>query len=188
MSNNYFRLFRLALLVNLFGLFAGCGGASSPDTDNIPAVEHFNLQRYMGKWYEIARLPNRFERNVADAQADYSLQADGTVKVINQGIKNHINVSVSGIAKTTGISGLGELEVSFFPPFYSLYKIIYLNSDYTLAIVTSSTMDHLWILSRKPIISRQELAQCLELLKKWGFAIKLLQYPSGMVESLAAAP
>lgn len=163
---------------------SGCANAARSTAD-IPAVESFQLNRYMGKWYEIARLPHSFEEDVTDAQAVYTLQNNGTVQVLNTGLRNHISVSASGIARTFDNSGRGIMEVSFFRPFYGLYKIIYLDKDYQLAIVTSGTMDYVWILARRPIISRQELYNCLEMLKKWGYAVNLLQYPSGMVEELA---
>ena len=136
----------------------------------------------MGKWYEIARLPHAFERNVTDAMAEYTLLADGTVKVVNSGLRFRKPVSVTGAARTTQVPG--ELEVSFFRPFYGLYKIIYLNKDYTLAIVTSSTRDYVWILARKPVIDSAELAAALDLLHRLNYAVKLLQYPSGMIQKL----
>jgi len=154
-------------------------------TDNIPPVEHFQLERYMGRWYEIARLPHPFEEDVSDAQAEYTLRPDGQVTVLNSGFRNQIPVPADGIARSISEDGMGIMEVSFFRPFYGLYKIIYLDKDYQLAIVTSSTMDYVWILARHPLISRQELNKCLTMLKQWGYAVNLLQYPSGMVQELA---
>ena len=74
--------------------------------------------------------------------------------------------------------------MSFAYPFYTMYKIIYLDKNYTLAIVTGNSMDYLWILARKPVISKNELAMCLKMLEKWGYAVKLLQYPTGEIESI----
>lgn len=170
-----------AIGVLLVNLLTGC--SSNPEsTGTVPPVKNFDLQRYMGRWYEIARLPHSFERGITDGEADYTLLPDGTVKVVNSGLRNHIKTSVTAIARTTPVPG--ELQVSFFRPFYGLYKVIFLNKDYTLAIVTGSTKDYLWILARKPIISRAELAMALDMLKKWNFAVNLLQYPSGMVQEL----
>ena len=74
-----------------------------------------------------------------------------------------------------------------YSAFYTMYKVIYIDKDYDLAIVTGNSMDYVWILSRKPVISQSELAMCLEMLKKWGYAVKLLQYPTGEIESLMTA-
>lgn len=161
-----------------------CRRGESRSTADIPAVKDFDAARYMGSWYEIARLPNSFERSVTDAQALYTLQDDGSIKVLNTGFIDGKKTYAPGKARLLSDQHTGELEVSFFGPFYSLYKIIYLNKDYTLAIVTSSSMDYLWILARTPLISRDELMSCIKMLKQWGFRIKLLQYPSGMIEKL----
>ena len=174
----------LAALCTVFT--TGCGNFSP--TNDIPPVTDFNVSRYMGKWYEIARLPHNFENGVTDAQTVYTLQDDGTIVIENSGMKNKIRTSAHAIARSVlPGSDLGILEVSFFYPFYTMYKIIYLNKDYTLAIVTGNSMDYLWILSRKPIISKAELAMCLKMLEKWGYAVKLLQYPTGEIESILSA-
>ena len=176
-------------LINSFAaiyilLLNGCGNFSP--ANEIPPVKNFNIKQYMGKWYEIARLPHNFEVDVTDVQAIYTLQDDGTVIVENSGMKNHIRTSAHAIARSvTPGSDIGELEVSFFYPFYTMYKIIYLDKDYTLAIVTGNSMDYVWILSRKKIISKNELDMCLRMLEKWGYAIKLLQYPTGEIMNIA---
>ena len=164
-------------------VISGCSNFSP--TNEIPAVTNFDVKRYMGKWYEIARLPHNFESNVTDAQVVYTLQDDGTIVVENSGIRNHVQTSAHAVARSiTPGSTLGELEVSFVYPFYTMYKIIYLDKDYTLAIVTGNSMDYVWILARKPVISQSELAMCLKMLEKWGYAVKLLQYPTGEIESI----
>ena len=155
-------------------------GCSKVNTNHIPAVENFKLQRYMGVWYEIARLPHSFERDIVDAQAEYALLPDGRVRVVNRGERNGKPSSITGIARPAGIQSIGDLEVSFFYPFYSKYKIIYLDKDYQIAIVTSDSMDYFWILSRKPQISSKQLADCLKKAQEWGFETKLLQYPNGL--------
>ena len=177
-----FFVFTIAAIGMLLMNFLTSCSSNSKSTSNIPPVKNFDLQRYMGKWYEVARLPHSFERDVTNAQAEYTLQTDGTVTVVNSGVRHNKPVSVTGTARPTFIPG--ELEVSFFRPFYGLYKIIYLNKDYTLAIVTSSNRNYVWILARTPVISRDELALVLNMLAQWNFAVDLLQYPSGMVQTL----
>ena len=181
------KIFSLGSTPLLLLLSAGCG-VSSPSTANIAPVENFQLSRYMGRWYEIARLPHSFEQNTTDAQANYTLLSNGTVQVQNSGLRNGVTASVTGIARPVGNEHTGAMEVSFFRPFYGLYKIIYLDKNYTLAIVTSDTMNYVWILARKPVITQAELAMCLQKLQQWGFAVNLLQYPSGMIKSLLLTP
>lgn len=156
-------------------LCAGCNSARS--TADIPPVQNFSLEKYLGTWYEIARLPHSFERDVAQAKAEYVLMPDGKVKVINSGLKNGAPKSVEGVAVMKGAADIGELRVSFFRPFYGDYRIIYLTPDYTVAMVTSSTRDYFWLLARTPEVKLSTLRECLAMAEKWGFAVELLQYP-----------
>ncbi len=117
--------------------------------DNTP-VGVFNLNRYLGNWYEIARMDHSFERGMSHAQANYTLLGDGSILVVNSGIKNG-KVKVSrGKAKTTDKVGL--LRVSFFGPFYSDYRVLMVDSDYQYALVGSKKDNYLWILSRTPVL------------------------------------
>jgi apolipoprotein D and lipocalin family protein len=146
-------------------------------TQEIPAVTNFEVKKYLGDWYEIARLPHSFEKDMEYVKANYSLNPDGTIKVINSGIKHGKQKSIHGIAKFKGDHNIGNLEVSFFRPFWGLYKIIYLNSDYETAIVTSSTKNYLWLLSRTPQITEIEKNIFIEKATKWGFDTNNLIYP-----------
>lgn len=164
-------------------IISGCENFSP--VNEIAPVSNFNITRYMGTWYEIARLPHNFEAGVTDAQATYTLQDDGTIIIENSGKKNQITTSAHATARSAiPGSGLGLLEVSFFYPFYTMYKIIYLDPNYSLAIVTGNSMDYLWILARKPVISKEKLAMCLKMLENWGYAVKLLQYPTGEITGI----
>ena len=122
-------------------LLSGCASDRS-----IPAVEGLNLKQYMGTWYEIARLPNRFERGMSGVSADYSLLPGGEVKVVNRGTKNDHKKSITGVARTRSKSGSGELEVSFFKPFFNSYRIIKLGPDYRYSIVMGRNRQMLWVL------------------------------------------
>lgn len=97
---------------------------------DITPVEHFELNRYLGVWHEIARLNHRFERGLTDVTAEYSLQDDGTIKVVNSGmnVAKGEKSQITGRAKTTSTTGL--LRVSFFWKFYSDYRIMMLDDDY----------------------------------------------------------
>ncbi len=152
-----------------------CGCAAS--TEQIPAVRNFDSKRYLGKWYEIARLPHRFERNMNFVSAHYSEQPDGSLRVVNRGQRDGKEREAVGKARFKGGTDVGELEVSFFGPFYGDYRIIELAPDYSSAVVTSSTKEYLWILSRTPRLPNGTLEKYLEQIRAWGFDISRIEYP-----------
>ena len=156
-------------------LLALCGCAAS--TDSIASVRNFDSKRYLGTWYEIARLPHRFERNLDFVSAHYSEQGDGTIRVVNRGQRDGKEREAVGKAHFTGASDVGELRVSFFGPFYGDYRIVELAPDYSSAIVTSSTKNYLWILSRTPRLSKETLEKYLAQIREWGFDVSALEYP-----------
>ncbi len=165
----------MALLVGLFSL-QGCGTAET--TDEIPAVTGFRLSEYLGDWYEIARLPHKFERGLMEVQASYTLRPDGKVQVVNSGIKEGTAKTITGIAKFKDKETTGCLRVSFFRPFYGDYKIIYLDPGYSLSIVTSSTKDYLWILARTKKLTPDKMEFCLKKIRDWNFDVAKLEYPA----------
>ena len=156
-------------------LLALCGCAAS--TDSIASVRNFDSKRYLGTWYEIARLPHRFERDLDFVSADYSEQGDGTIRVVNRGQRDGKEREAVGKAHFKGASDVGELRVSFFGPFYGDYRIVELAPDYSSAIVTSSTKNYLWILSRTPQLSKETLEKYLAQIREWGFDVSALEYP-----------
>ena len=159
-------------IVNFF-LFLTCtffhGCFNGESTGEIPPVSDFDLIRYMGKWYEIARYPHSFEQDLTHVSAEYSLNSDKTVTVINRGMKHGKPVIIRGIAKMNGPAEKGNLKVSFFRPFYGEYKIIFFNPERTVAVVTSSTKNYLWILAREKEIPREQMQKILTFLKMKGF-------------------
>ena len=127
--------------------------ACSKDFDNSTVTE-FDLNRYLGEWYEIARYDHSFERGLDNTMAQYILQDDGKVIVLNTGWKDGKFKLAEGKAKYPDPSGEpGALRVSFFLFFYSDYNILMLDDLYHVALVGSSSPDYLWILSRTPEIS-----------------------------------
>ncbi len=170
-----------------FALLTGCFHSDS--TAAIPAVRNFDVGRYMGRWYEIARLPHRFERDLDFVVAEYSLNPDGTVKVLNSGMRSGKRKSAEGRAKwkKNADPGTAELEVTFFAPFSGDYRVIRLEADYSSAIVTSSSRDYLWILSRTPELPEGRLEQYLSLCRDWGFPVDRLEYPRQEEENTLSA-
>ena len=139
----------LRALFAVFALTLVAGGFTSPP-DGVRAVSPFDLQRYLGTWYEVARLDHSFERGLVDVNATYKTNADGTVAVINRGFdpqKGEWKEAV-GVARFTGDPGTGSLKVSFFGPFYGGYHVIALDPAYRWAMVIGPDTDYLWILSR----------------------------------------
>ena len=163
-------------LSSLFGLLftlAGCVKNSSMD---IPAVSGFVPDKYLGKWYEFARLPNSFEAGLSDCYAVYSPHKNGGINVLNCGRKNGDFHCVNAVAKSV-IPGTGELKVSFFRPFYSRYRIIKITPDYSLAAVTGSSRNYLWILSRTQKPDTICLREFMDFLKQNRYPVEKLIYP-----------
>lgn len=138
----------------------------------IVPVTPFDLQRYQGKWYEVARLDNRFEKGLDLVTALYLLQDDGSVRVINTGYnatKQRWQQSI-GKAKFIGNSNTAALKVSFFGPFYASYNVFQLDKDYQQALVCGPNRSYLWILSRTPTLTATVKQQLIEAAEKQGFA------------------
>ena len=154
------KIFTLSVLLSLL---MGC---SKQTVDN-SVVTDFDLNRFLGSWYEIARFDHKFERGMEQTKAMYVLRDDGKVDVLNTGIKDGKPSEAKGLAKLTGTAGL--LRVSFWGPFYSDYRIMLLGNDYQYALVGSGSDDYLWILSRTPQISDETKTQILTEAQKRGY-------------------
>lgn len=131
------------------------------------AVASLDIYKYLGKWYEIARLDHRFERSMHQCFATYSLEKDGTIKVINQGIKKGKWKKSVGKAKLTDEPGV--LRVSFCGPFYSDYRILMLAPDYSYALVGGDNGDYLWLLSRTPYLYEEKIDDLVKEAAKRGY-------------------
>lgn len=135
-------------------LLTGC--VSIPE--GVTPVENFNLDRYLGRWYEIARLDHSFERGLTRVTADYSLRDDGLVRVINRGYDQEQErwKEAQGKARFVRQPSLGFLKVSFFGPFYGSYIIFDLDHDkYHYALISGPDTSYLWILARQPTLSEE---------------------------------
>ena len=143
------RIFKPVLLCLLYFFLSAC--TISPP-ENIVPVGNFQLDCYLGKWYEIARLDHSFEGGLSDVSARYRLLQNGNVEVINRGYDADKKEwrDATGLAKFIGNPTQGSLKVSFFWPFYGGYHIAALDEqDYSWAIVVGPSREYLWILSRK---------------------------------------
>ena len=129
-------------------VMAGCANTSPPP--GVKAVTPFDLQRYQGRWYELARLDHSFERGMTDVSATYTPQADGSVRVVNRGFAAASGQWREAVGKAlfTGAPTAGSLKVSFFGPFYGGYHVAALDPDYRWALVLGPDTSYCWILAR----------------------------------------
>lgn len=154
----------LAAMISSFCLFA-----RNDKVNNTP-VRSMDLNRYLGTWYEIARFDHSFERGIDYAQAHYSLNTDGTVRVLNSGLKDGKFKSSKGKAfAPDAVKNPALLRVSFFGPFYSDYRVMMLTPDYKYALVGSGSDKYLWILSRTPRIPKDIMAAIIKEAKDRGY-------------------
>ncbi len=163
----------ISILISL--LFTGC--VSVPE--GVDTVKDFELNRYLGKWYEIARLDHSFERGLQRVTADYSIRDDGGVKVLNRGFDVSKNKwkEAEGKAYFTGDTTTGLLKVSFFGPFYGAYNIIELDKDkYQYALVCGPDRSYLWILARGPEPDKKIIEKLTQKAFSLGFDTSKLIY------------
>jgi apolipoprotein D and lipocalin family protein len=135
------------------------------------AVKPFDKEKYLGKWYEIARMDFRFERGLNNTTADYSVNNDGSIKVDNRGFNYVKKVwkQAIGKAKFVGAPNVAMLKVSFFGPFYSGYNVIALDSEYKYALIAGKNLSYLWILSRETTIPDDVKQNYLKISEELGF-------------------
>lgn len=135
------------------------------------AVKPFYKEKYLGKWYEIARFDFRFERGLNNTTAEYSLNADGSIKVDNRGynFKEQVWKQAIGKAYFRGNDSIAELKVSFFGPFYAGYNVIAIDENYQYALVAGQSLKYLWILSRETSIPEDVKQKYLAIAQQLGY-------------------
>ncbi len=138
---------------------------------NAIAVQSFDKTKYLGKWYEIARLDFKYERGLNNTTAEYSLNEDGSIKVLNKGYDYTQKEwrEAIGKAKFVKEENIGMLKVSFFGPFYSGYNVLAIDEDYQYALVSGKNLDYLWILSRETSIPERIKQEYLKIAEDIGF-------------------
>lgn len=125
-----------------------------PRPASVQPVGNFDISRYLGRWYEVARIDQRFEKGLVRTRAEYSLASNGSVQVVNRGFDPRRNrwQEARGKAQFVGSSDEAALKVSFFGPFYGGYNVVALDEQYRWAMVIGSSLDDFWILSRTPVL------------------------------------
>ncbi|MGO8806212.1 MAG: lipocalin family protein [Candidatus Bathyarchaeia archaeon] len=143
---------------------------------SLEVVPHVELEKYLGKWYEIAHLPAKFQEGCNETTATYTLSKDGSISVLNQTIKNGKMKQAKGKAKVVDKNSNAKLKVTFFWPFYGDYWIIKLGNNYDYSVVGTPNRKYLWILSRTPQMDDNLYSQIIEYVKSKGFdANKLIK-------------
>jgi apolipoprotein D and lipocalin family protein len=172
---------RAFLAVGLLGLLAGCTGIP----DGVAPVRGFQSERYLGTWYEIARLDHSFERGLSDVSATYTRRADGGIDVLNRGYDPARGMwrEAEGRAYFIASSDIASLKVSFFGPFYGGYHVMALDPDYRWAMVAGPSHDYFWILARSPSLPDGLFEELTRTARQAGFdlsgLVRVSQSPAG---------
>ena len=157
--------------------FIGCAQPDKNRIDN-STIKSLDLNRYLGTWYEIARFPHSFEKNLVGVTANYSLREDGMIRVLNKGYKKSLDGKLSvaeGKAKIPDPNDSGKLKVSFFWIFYGDYYILELDENYQYVMIGSSTDKYFWILSRTPQMDESIYQMLLDKARKRGYNLDKLE-------------
>ena len=166
------------LTIFILLVICSCAGTEKGRTRDIPLVPAVDLSRYAGRWYEIARFPHRFERDLVNVTATYTIRADGRIDVLNQGYKlspDGERSDAKAIAWVPDPAVSARLRVRFFWPFAADYRIIALDQEgYQYAMVASSSWNFLWILGRQPQMDDDTYARLMGMAQAWGFDVSRL--------------
>lgn len=172
---------RVFILLLMTWWLAACTGLP----EGVQPVQPFDANRYLGTWYEIARLDHSFERGLEQVSAQYSLREDGGIRVLNKGysVEEGKWQEAEGKAYLMGAADEGYLKVSFFGPFYGAYGIFELDQqDYQYAFVSGYSTDYLWLLARTPTVSQELIEHFKEEAARRGFATdQLIMVDQGAV-------
>ena len=164
MNTNTKKTMLLALAMLIFALTAY---AESRKQLNTATVTNLDFQYFLGRWYEIARLDNRFERGMTDVVAEYTLLDDGTIRLVNSGMRDGKYHQTVGRGKLS--SEVGRLRVSFFMFFYSDYNILEMAQDGQWVLVGGNSPKYLWILSREKQLPADVINHIIGLARERGY-------------------
>jgi len=158
----------LGIIILVATTVLGCTGVPK----GLEPVSGFDGDRYLGKWYEIARLDHSFERNLSNVSAMYTANEKGVIAVTNRGYNEKADKwkQIEGRARFIGDNTVGSLKVSFFGPFYGGYHVIALDKEnYSYAMVAGPNLSYLWILSRSTSLDETILSDLTDKAAEWGF-------------------
>ncbi len=160
---------RLNLMVVLLLFISAC----TTVPEGIKPVQSFEVEAYLGKWYEIARLDHGFERGLSQVTAEYSLRDDGGIRVINRGYSAADDKweQAEGKAYFVEDKNTAHLKVSFFGPFYGSYIVFELDPQYQYAFISGPSRDYLWLLARQPQVSDKLKSEFIAAAQAKGFAV-----------------
>jgi apolipoprotein D and lipocalin family protein len=141
-------------------------------------VDPFDKERYLGKWNEVARLPNLIEKDLRDLTEEYSLNEDGTIKVVTRAFNKMKNkpVEATGTIKFKGAENRGQLEVAYFLPIFLDYNVLDIDDNYQFALVSGSGMGYLWLLSRESSMPEEMKQRFLQKAAGLGFGVNKLEW------------
>ncbi len=141
-------------------------------------VDPFDKERYLGKWNEVARLPNLIEKDLRDLTEEYSLNGDGTITVITRAFNPVKNkpVEATGTLKFKGAETRGQMEVAYYLPIYLDYNVLDIDEHYQNALVSGNSMNYLWLLSRESSMPEEMKQQFLQKAMSLGFEIDQLEW------------
>ena len=167
------------LSLSLLSLF----GISCATETAIQTAKNVDIKRYMGTWHEIARCENSFQKGLKNSSAQYILNDDGTVTVLNSGEDaSGKRTSAKGSAYAPNKGDFSKLRVSFFWPFYGDYYILDIDEGYTWALVGGRDKNYLWILSRTPTLPQSTLSKILKIAEARGYDTGKLVFNPGSIE------
>lgn len=155
-------------------LVVACSSPTPPP--GVTVVSNFDAQRFLGTWYEIARMDHKFERGLEKVTATYSAMDDGGIQIVNRGYNPDRQMwqQTVGQAYFTGAPNRAAMKISFFGPFYGGYNVIALDREYRHALVCGPDRNYLWILSRTPTITAEMKQQMLDVATRQGFDVTKL--------------
>ena len=168
-ARRFSRILQSALAAVAIPILAGsCTGLP----EGVTPVDDFDVNRYLGTWYEIARLDHSFERGLDQVTAEYTLREDGSLRVVNRGYSAEKSEWKEAEGKAYFVAGdnTGHLKVSFFGPFYGSYVVFELDSKrYRYAFVAGYNKSYLWLLSRTPDLGEAVVERFLSRSEELGF-------------------
>ncbi|HDR1985284.1 TPA: lipocalin family protein, partial [Enterobacter hormaechei] len=152
-------------------LVVACSSPTPPP--GVTVVSNFDAQRFLGTWYEIARMDHQFERGLEKVTASYSARDDGGIQVINRGYNPDRQMWQQSVGQSyfTGASNRAAMKISFIGPFYGGYNVIALDREYRHALVCGPDRNYLWLLSRTPTIPAEMKQQMLDIATRQGFDV-----------------